>query len=273
MRRLDELIDTLRRLRGEQGCPWDRSRTFSDLCGYLIEEAYELQEVAALDDPQAAAGELGDVLFMALSCGLYLEEHGGADLDEIAGRAHDKIVRRHPHVFGDRVARDAAEGARHWQDMKDAEARARGEDPPPYLGTLPRSMPALRRALAIQRKVAEVGFEWERAEQVYAKLLEESRELHEVLSLGDARRMQDELGDMLFSVVNLGRFLGVDPEAALAGTLQKFVDRFGYVERRLREQGRELRGSTLEEMDRLWEEAKRRGPAVGPGPVAPAGGE
>jgi tetrapyrrole methylase family protein/MazG family protein len=266
---LDELIDTLRRLRGEQGCPWDRSRTLPDLCGYLIEEAYELQETADLVDRDAAADELGDVLFMALSCVLYLEEHGGADLGNIAARARDKVVRRHPHVFGDRVARDAAEGAQRWQEMKDAEARARGEDPPPYLGTLPRAMPALRRALAIQRKVAEVGFEWETADQVYAKLLEESRELQEVLSLGDARRMQDELGDMLFSVVNLARFLGVDPEAALAGTLQKFVERFGYVERRLREQGRELRGATLEEMDKLWEEAKRGGRGPGPSPAAP----
>ncbi len=272
MRRFDELIDTLRRLRGEQGCPWDRSRTLADLCGYLIEEAYELQETVDLGDPNATADELGDVLLMLLSCVLYVEERGGADLGDIAARARDKIVRRHPHVFGDRVARDAAEGARHWQDMKDAEARARGEDRPPYLGALPRSMPALRRALLVQRKVAEVGFEWETAEQVYAKLLEESRELHEVLPLGDARRVQDELGDMLFSVVNLARFLGVDPEAALAGTLRKFVDRFGYVERRLREQGRELRGATLAEMDRLWEEAKRNDRGAGGASETPADG-
>lgn len=268
MAAMDELIETLRRLRGEHGCPWDRAQTLPELCGYLIDEVYELQETTDRVDPDSTADELGDVLFMALSCALYLEEHGGDDLAGVAGRARDKIVRRHPHVFGDRVARDAAEGARHWQDMKDDEARARGEDPAPYLGALPRSMPALRRALAIQRKVAEVGFEWETPQQVYAKLLEESRELQEVLPLGDSRRVQDELGDMLFSVVNLARFLGVDPEAALAGTVTKFTDRFGYVERRLREQGQDLRAATLEEMDRLWEEAKRvdRGPGSAPPP-------
>lgn len=257
MQALQELIDTLRTLRGEGGCPWDRAQSLAALCGYLIDEAYELLDTADLSQPEATADEMGDVLFMALSCALYLEERGGADPADVATRARDKIVRRHPHVFGDRAARDAREGARHWQDMKDEEARARGEDPPPYLGSLPRSLPALRRALAVQRKVAEVGFEWETPEQVYAKLLEESRELHEVLPLGDARRVQDELGDMLFSVVNLARFLGVDPELALAGTCDKFVRRFGQVERRLRQRGGDLHSATLAEMDRLWEETKR----------------
>lgn len=269
MRDLDELLAVLRHLRGENGCPWDRQQTMASLVGFVIDEAYELHDQADLADREAAADELGDVLFMVLSCALLLEESGGPDLASVARRARAKIVRRHPHVFGDQRARDAAEGARRWQEMKDDEARARGTTPPPFLGSQPRSLPALRRALAVQRKVAEVGFEWETAAQVYAKLLEESRELHEVLPLGDPARVRDELGDMLFSIVNLARFLAVDPEAALSGTVDKFARRFHFVERRLREQGIDLQAATLAQMDALWEEAKRlegvRPPAGGAG--------
>jgi tetrapyrrole methylase family protein / MazG family protein len=269
MRDLEELLQVLRHLRGEQGCPWDRKQTLAQLCGYVIDETYELHDTADLSDVEATADELGDVLFMVLSCALLLEERGGPDLANVAARARDKVVRRHPHVFADRPAKDAAEGARRWQEMKDAEARARGEEPPPYLGKLPRSLPSLRRALAVQHKVAEVGFEWETAAQVYAKLLEEARELHEVLPLGDPARLQDELGDMLFSVVNLARFLDVDPEAALTGTVEKFSQRFHYVERRLRERGVDLHAATLAEMDALWEESKMHGDGSEPPPAAP----
>jgi tetrapyrrole methylase family protein / MazG family protein len=270
MRDLEELLAVLRQLRGENGCPWDRQQTMASLCGYVIEEAYELHDTAGLEDLDATADELGDVLFMVLSCALLLEDRGGPGLASVATRARDKIVRRHPHVFADRQASTAAEGARHWQDMKDAEARARGEEPPPFLGKLPRSLPALRRALAVQRKVAEVGFEWETAAQVYAKLLEESRELHEVLPLGDAARVRDELGDMLFSIVNLARFLSVDPEAALSGTVDKFAQRFRYIERGLRARGVDLHQATLAEMDALWEEAKLHNDGADPAPP-PAG--
>ncbi len=271
MRDLDALLDVLRHLRGEQGCPWDRKQTMASLSSFIIDEAYELQDTAGMTDVEATADELGDVLFMVLSCALLLEEHGGPGLDSVAARARDKIVRRHPHVFADRRASTAEEGARHWQEMKQSEALARGEDPPPLLGKLPRSLPALRRALAVQRKVAEVGFEWETAAQVYAKLLEESRELHEVLPLGDAARVRDELGDMLFSIVNLARFLGVDPEGALSGTVEKFSQRFGYVERRLRERGVDLDAATLAEMDALWEESKRHADGRELPPAAPGG--
>lgn len=267
MEALEELLDTLRFLRGPNGCPWDRKQTMADLCRYLLDEAYELQDHADLAQPAAAVDELGDVLFVALSCVLLLEERGYGDLDRVAAGARDKIVRRHPHVFGDRSAQSPEESLQHWQNAKNEEAQARGEAPAPYLGRLPRSMPALRRALAIQRKVAQVGFEWETAEQVHAKLLEEGRELREVLPLGDTARVQDELGDLLFSVVNLARFLGADPEAALEGTIGKFTARFGYVERRLAAQGGSLQAATLAEMDALWEEAKRQpgGGTAGPG--------
>lgn len=256
---LQQLLDTLRYLRGPNGCPWDRKQTLLDMCRYLIDETYELQDAAGHAPPGEIADELGDVLFLVLSCALMLEERGGADLGQVADLARSKIVRRHPHVFADRTARSPEESVRHWQDVKESEARARGGGPPTFLGKLPRSLPALRRALIVQRKVAEVGFEWEAASQVYAKFLEEARELQEVLPGNDPARIQDELGDMLFSVVNLGRFLGVDPEAALDSTVHKFVQRFGYVERRLRQSGRELGEATLAEMDALWEESKEHG--------------
>jgi MazG family protein len=259
VRALQQLLETLHQLRGEGGCPWDRKQSFADLCRYLIDETYELQDTADLTDPSATADELGDVLFMTLSCALLLAERGGPDVEQVAALARDKIVRRHPHVFGDRSAATAEEGARHWQDIKDAEARSRGEEPPLHLGSLPRSLPALRRALAVQRKVGEVGFEWETEDQVWAKLEEECRELRQAVHGGDPHRIEDEVGDLLFSVVNLSRWLGVDPEAALTGTVAKFSARFAEVERSLRAGGRTLEEATLAEMDALWEEAKRRG--------------
>jgi len=257
---LTDLIATLRVLRGPDGCPWDREQTLADWCRFLLDETYEFQDVLDLRDPNATADELGDVFFVALSCALWLDEHGHPGLEAAAARARDKIVRRHPHVFGDRTARTPEEGLQHWREAKAAEARARGEEPAPFLGAPPRSMPALRRALAVQRRVAEVGFEWETAAQVWAKLLEEGRELHDVLPLGDRARLQDELGDVLFSVVNLSRFLEVDPESALSGTVAKFSERFGYVERELRARGRTLEDATADEMDELWEEAKGTSP-------------
>lgn len=265
MRALEELVETLRFLRSPQGCPWDRKQTFADLCRYLLDETYELQDTAALEDPAATREEMGDVLFVALCAALLLEERGVASLEAVAAEARGKIIRRHPHVFGDATAQSAEEGLRHWQDVKAAEARARGEEPAAHLGRLPRSLPALRRALAVQRKVAEVGFEWETADQVHAKLLEEGRELREVMPLGDPARLADELGDLMFSAVNLARFLNVDPEAALEGTVAKFTRRFGYVERNLLERGRSLQDATLAEMDALWEESKTRlGPDAAP---------
>lgn len=255
---LEQLIETLRFLRSENGCPWDREQSLEDLCRYLVDEAYELQDAARSGDPAASAEEIGDVLFLVLSCALWLQERKGPDLETIARRSRDKIVRRHPHVFADRQARSPEEGARHWRDMKDEEARSRGEDVPGLLDKLPRSLPPLRRAMTVQRLVASVGFEWETAAHVHHKIVEEAGELREALAGEDPRRIQDELGDMLFSVANLARFLGVDPEAALQSTVAKFVGRFRYVERALVQRGRSLEAASLQEMDALWEEAKGR---------------
>jgi tetrapyrrole methylase family protein/MazG family protein len=228
------------------------------MCRYLIDEAYELQDAARDGDPDACLEEMGDVLFLLLSCGLILEEQEHPGLEEIAARTEAKIVRRHPHVFADRSARSAEEGVRHWRDMKARETEERGERLPRLLDKIPRSLPPLRRAHTVQRQVASVGFEWETAGQVHEKIIEEAEELRDVLAEENPSRIEEELGDMLFSVVNYARFLGVDPESALHTTVTKFTQRFGYVEDQLRAQSRSLEEATLQEMDALWEEAKTR---------------
>lgn len=255
--RTKQLLSTLKYLRGENGCPWDRKQTLSDMCRYLLDEAYELQDAVQDGDHASCTDELGDVLFILLSCILIHEERGGEDLEAVAEHAERKLVRRHPHVFADRDAKSPEEGLRHWRDIKEREATESGHETRGLLDSIPRSLPPLRRALTLQRKVAGVGFEWETADQVRDKLLEETEELRDALRTEDARRAQDELGDLLFSVVNLGRFLDLDPEAALQSTVSKFARRFGYVERQLRARERSLEEATLGEMDALWEEAKK----------------
>lgn len=269
---LQQLLDTLRFLRSNEGCPWDRKQSLGDLCRYLIDEAYELQDAVQDGDDAASAEELGDVLFLVFSCSLILQERGRAEITQIASRTREKIIRRHPHVFGDRHARDAEEGERHWREIKEAEARSRGEEAPRLLDGIPRSLPPLRRAVTLQRRVASVGFEWETAEQVHRKIMEETQELQDVIQAGELHRIEDELGDMLFSVVNLARFLGVDPEKALRSTVDKFARRFAHVEESLRRQERSLEAATLEEMDALWEEAKTRETKAGPSSTAPPRG-
>jgi len=262
--RLQQLIETLRFLRSDKGCPWDRKQTFADMCRYLLDEAYELQDAVRERDGDACTDELGDVLFVLLSCVLIHAEQGAADLEEVARRAEEKLVRRHPHVFADREATSPEEGLRHWRDMKQQEATESGKTAGGLLDSLPRTLPPLRRALTLQRKVAGVGFEWQTADEVRAKLLEETRELRDALRSEDPRRAHDELGDLLFSVVNLGRFLDLDPESALQSTVSKFARRFGYVEEQLRLRQRTLEEASLEEMDALWEQSKALDPKPPP---------
>lgn len=262
---LQQLVETLRFLRSDRGCPWDRAQTLAAMSGYLLDEAYELQDAARDGAADACAEELGDVLFVLLSCALMLQERGGPDLAAIAQHTQEKIVRRHPHVFADREATSPEEGARHWRSMKEAEAAARGEPAPRLLDSLPRSLPPMRRALTVQQRVASVGFEWETAAQVQRKIEEEGQELREALVSAAPARIQDELGDLLFSVINLGRFLDVDPEAALQSTVTKFVARFSQVEDALRARGRTLEEASLAEMDALWEDIKSREGTEDPG--------
>lgn len=254
---LTKLLETLRHLRSDQGCPWDRKQSLADMCRYLLDESYELQDAIDDNDTPEIIAELGDVLFLVLSCNLILEAQDQSTLEKVARGAREKIIRRHPHVFGDQHADNVKESLQHWQDIKSAEARQRGESQPTLLQNIPRSLPALRRAKTVQEKVASVGFEWETADGVFDKLLEETEELREVLPKSDPKRIEDEVGDLLFSVINLGRYLGIDPERALHSTIHKFTKRFTHVEKALRDKQCTLEEATLTEMDQLWEEAKK----------------
>ncbi len=273
---LGKLLDLVARLRAPDGCPWDREQTLADARGYLLEEAHEAAAAAdrvlaaggdraAAGDAAAAAweglaGELGDLLFQVAFVLRLGEEAGALSAPQVVAAEHAKMVARHPHVFPpDGAAReelaDAAAVARAWERRK-----LGTEGTASLLAGVPASLPALLGAYRMTQKAAGVGFDWPDAESVFAKLGEETAELRAALETpgeGAAEAVREEVGDLLFTVANLARKLGVDPEAALAGTNAKFRRRFGAVERGLAARGRTLDEADLEEMERLWESAKR----------------
>ncbi len=255
-----ELVELVATLRGENGCPWDREQTLRDLPKYLVEEAYELVDAVADDDTDSIEEELGDLLFLVLFFAQIAREEGRFDVFSAIARIYHKMVRRHPHVFGDATARDAEEVLTHWHGIKAGE-KSGGDGPPPSaIGNIPRHLPALLKAQKIQRNVSRVGFDWGRAEDVLAKTDEELRELREALDSGDRHALAEELGDFLFSIANLARFLDVESEEALEQTNRKFTRRFQQMEAALTASGRPLTEFTLEEMDAEWERAKLADP-------------
>jgi len=254
-REIAALETTLRTLRGKNGCPWDRAQSIDDIISYLIEESYELLQAAHSKDWSGVEEELGDVFFIVIFVHELLAERGGAPLAEIVSRAHAKIVNRHPHVFGGTTARTRLESVAEWERIKRSErpkARRGG-----LLDGVPKKLPPLRRAAALQRKAAEAGFDWPDHRGVVEKLREETDELERELSRGERERTKDELGDILFTVVNLARRLDVDPEGVLEGTTAKFTRRFASMERRAKRAGKRLSEMSLEEMERFWQESKR----------------
>ncbi len=250
--RLLEIVETLR---SPGGCPWDREQTPQTIAPYLIEEAYEVLEAVEHGDPQALCEELGDVLLEVALLGQMARESGQFTVADSLRSICEKLVRRHPHVFGSEDCADPGMVARSWARIKAEEKSGRGA-----LEGVPRRLPALHRARRVSDKAAGVGFDWEGPEAVWDKVEEESRELQEAWRAGDAERCADELGDLLFALVNLGRHLGVDAEAALHRTVEKFLRRFAEVERQLRARGLRPEDVPLEELDALWEAAKRTSP-------------
>ncbi|MDW8131434.1 MAG: nucleoside triphosphate pyrophosphohydrolase [Bryobacterales bacterium] len=251
------LVEIMARLRGPEGCPWDRRQTFESLKPYLLEETYEALDAVDRRDWPALAEELGDLLLevaflaqIAAEQDLFTIEHA---LDAIIG----KLVRRHPHVFGDAVAATAEQVKQRWDQIKADERREKGRPSEGLLDSVPRALPALVEASQISSRAAAVGFDWQDADQVLEKLHEELAELAGARRCCSADRLSDELGDLLFTVVNLARFLGVDPEQALRATNAKFRRRFAWMEAKLREQGRSPAGASLEELEALWQQAKR----------------
>lgn len=249
-----QLVELCARLRGPGGCPWDQQQTLQTLRTYLLEEAYEVAESMGAGEPQALAGELGDLLFQIVFVAQLAREQGWFDVDEVCRQVHAKMVRRHPHVFGEREVEGAAEVVRNWEAIKQGENGQRGA-----LEGVPRHLPALLKALRITEKAAALGFDWERVDDVVAKLREEVEELAEALAHPAARRPQHvraELGDVLFALANLARQLEVDPEAALQDANARFAARFARMEGEARRLGRRLEAMSLAELDSLWEAAK-----------------
>lgn len=255
----EELVAVMARLRGEGGCPWDREQTHASLKRYALEETYELLEAIDEGDDGAIREELGDVLLQVVFHAQMASEERRFAIEEVMTGLRDKLVRRHPHVFGDEQAADSGAVLRNWEKAKALEKSSDGAQGHSLFTSVPRAMPALARAQRIGDKAAGVGFDWPDAAPVWAKVEEELRELREAAATGEANRMEAELGDLLFSVVNLSRFLKVQAEEALTGTIERFQERFAHIERELAARGKTTSEASLEEMDELWEQAKALG--------------
>lgn len=250
------LVQLMARLRGPDGCPWDRAQTANSLRPFLIEECYEVVDALDEGSPEKMKEELGDLLFQIIFHSRIAEERGDFTISDVITANMEKMVRRHPHVFGDAVLATDREVLANWEEIKKQEKGH--QDRTSMLEGVPRSLPALLRAHRLQERASRVGFDWARTEEVLEKLDEEIREFKEAFAQQDAAAVEDELGDILFSLVNLSRFIGVDPEEALRKTTAKFSRRFRYIEERSASTGRPLDQMGLEEMDRLWQESKTK---------------
>ena len=251
------LVDLMARLRSEEGCPWDRAQDAATLKPYVIEEAHEVADAIDRGDVGELRDELGDLLFQIVFQARLLEERGEGDLGDVARAITAKMVRRHPHVFAASGPLDTpAQVADRWEQLKEKERAASGRS---LLDGLPVSLPALTAASRMGEKASSVGFAWPDVAAVRGKLDEELAELDRVIESRDAAHLEDELGDVLFVLANLGRVLGAHPEEALRAANRKFRARFGYVEATLKERGSSPSQSTLAEMERIWAEAKRAG--------------
>jgi len=259
---IEKLVSLVERLRGENGCPWDREQTRETLKPMLVEEAYEVLDALDAEDPVELKEELGDLLFQIVFHAQIAKERGEFDLAGVIDRSREKMVRRHPHIFADADLRTAEDVLKNWEDIKAAEkgvpSRSHPDSGTSLLDGIPRKLPALHRAHQMTAKASRVGFDWPNLEDILSKMREETAELLEAQSKKDVRKTADEVGDLLFVAVNVARFLGVDPETALGRSNEKFSRRFRYVESAIKRQGRQMKDASLEEMDLLWEEAKEK---------------
>jgi len=248
-----KLVEIMGTLRGENGCPWDREQTRESLKPFLIEETYEVIEAIDEGAPEKIREELGDLLFQILFHAQIGKERGEFDIDGVIEGITNKMLSRHPHVFGDERHKTSEEVLKRWQEIKKSE----GKQEDSLLEGVPKSMPSLLRAHKLQDRAARVGFDWEKVDDVTNKLDEEIEEFKEALRKDSVPDMEEELGDVFFMLVNISRFVGVNPEDALRKTISKFIKRFRHIEITAAERGMSLGDMTLEEMDTLWDEAKQ----------------
>jgi len=244
-----ELVDIVKRIRKE--CPWDKEQTNDSIKAATVEEAYEVVEAIENKDFDELKKELGDLLLHVVFHSEIAEGDGKFTLEEVIDQLKEKLIRRHPHIFGDVVVKDADEVKRNWEQIKMTEGRTS------LLEGVPENLPALHRAHRLQEKASKVGFDWEKKEDVWAKVIEEIKEMHESEKENNLARLEEEVGDVFFALVNYARYLKVNPESALRMTNKKFIKRFGYLEQKIIESGKTLAESSLQEMDKYWVECKR----------------
>jgi MazG family protein len=253
---LKELLTLIKKLRAPDGCPWDRKQKQEDIGKYILEEAYEVIDALAQKDQQAIREELGDLLFQILFLAEMGEESGDFTLADILKKIREKMIRRHPHIFGEKREITVKEVKENWQQIKKKEREGKSVQDNIF-SNIPRTLPALKRAQKITAAAAAIGFDWPKTENVLEKLQEELAEFSTALNSNDQDKIREEFGDFIFTLVNLSRFIKVDAESALTGTTNKFLQRFAFVTNRLAAQGKTPADSSLAEMDSLWEEAKR----------------
>lgn len=262
---IDELVAVMARLRAPGGCPWDHEQTYASLAQYLLEEAYEtfdaIQEADQTGDTANLREELGDLLLQVVFHSTIGSERGDFSFDEVADGVTQKLILRHPHVFGDANFARAEDVLDNWDQLKADERKASGKiekELDSILDEVPVHFPALLEGLKLTKKAAKVGFDWENADQIFDKLTEEAAELKHAIERGEKDNIAEEIGDLLFVVQNLARHLDVEPETALKKTNRKFRERFKFIEDEIKESGKTLEDSTLDEMDALWNKAKGR---------------
>lgn len=245
-----QLVDIMAKLRSPDGCPWDKEQTHDSLKPYLLEEAYEVLETLDDGDFDGLKEELGDLMLQVVYHAQLADEKGRFSIGDVLDTINQKLMRRHPHVFGQTEIHTAEEQRIHWENLKKKEGKAS------VLDGVPKSLPALLRAHRIQQKASTVGFDWEKTEQVWEKVKEEVGELVEVVQTQDTSRIEEEFGDLLFALVNLSRFIHVDPENSLRRAVDKFTRRFQKVELTMNALGKNMKEASLDEMDAVWDRIK-----------------
>ncbi len=255
--RFFELLSVMETLRGPTGCPWDKEQTLESLRRYLLEECYETLE--AMDEKASHCEELGDLLLQIVFQAEIRREAGDFDAGDVALAITTKLKRRHPHIFGSEVARDSAAVKARWEEIKAAERQKEGKNGG-VLSGVPKALPQLLRAYRLGERAAGQGFDWPDVDGVWAKISEETGELKEAIATGDKAHMKHEFGDLLMVMVNLGRHLGLEPEAALSAANKRFTERFNYVEEAVAKEGQKMRETSLDHLEELWQAAKKKEP-------------
>lgn len=254
-RKIDALLDVMARLRSpDGGCPWDLEQNFRTIAPYTIEEAYEVADAIERGDMKGLKEELGDLLFQSVFHAQMAKEEGLFSFGDVAQAIADKMIRRHPHVFGEDDMRSAEEQTAAWEEQKAEERKAKGADG--LLDDVPAGLPGLTRAVKLQKRAGRVGFDWPDARSVLDKIAEETEELKEAMDAGEKDHIEEEFGDLLFVLANLSRHLDIDPESALRRANEKFIRRFRHIEKTFAERGESLAYASLDAMETVWDEAK-----------------